>query len=63
MVIAEVVCSDEDCDAWFELAAEAWELELLVCDGCGCTLQVVNLSDAILVSPQLLPAPVLRLAA
>ena len=41
-----LICSDEDCavevEAWGELA----EVELLVCEGCACTLQVLSVSEA-----------------
>ncbi|MBN1529997.1 MAG: hypothetical protein JW895_13115 [Thermoleophilaceae bacterium] len=41
-----LICSDEDCavevEAWGELA----DVELLVCEGCGCTLQVLSVSEA-----------------
>ena len=46
MFHVSLICSDEDCavevEAWGELA----EVELLVCDGCGCTLQVLSVSEA-----------------
>jgi hypothetical protein len=41
-----LICSDEDCaveiEAWGDLA----ELELLVCDGCDCMMQVIAVSEA-----------------
>ena len=46
MFHVSLICSDEACavevEAWGELA----EVELLVCDGCGCTLQVLSVSEA-----------------
>ena len=44
MFHAILICSDEACaeevDAWGELE----ELDLLVCEGCGCVLQVLSVS-------------------
>jgi hypothetical protein len=42
--LAEVICSDDRCDLVSEAIGEFHELELLVCEGCGCCLQVVALS-------------------
>ena len=44
MFLAEVICSDDGCDHVSEAIGEFDELELLVCEGCGCCLQVVALS-------------------
>ncbi len=42
--IAELICSDDACELTLEVPGGLAELELLVCDGCGCCLQVVSLS-------------------
>ena len=57
MLIAELLCSDEECAVTVEVVAEDLEeLELLVCDECECTLQTLSISEAELVEPAL-PAP------
>jgi hypothetical protein len=68
MFHVSLICSDADCavevDAWGELA----EVELLVCDGCGCTLQVLSVSEAapagatLVRLPRQAPAPTRRAA-
>ena len=44
MFLAELICSDEDCGETIEAIVSPDELELLVCDGCGCCLQTVAVS-------------------
>ena len=44
MFLAELICSDENCGAAIEAVGSPDELELLVCDGCGCCMQVVAVS-------------------
>ena len=44
MLIAELICSDEHCELVLEASGELAELDLLVCNDCGCCLQVVSLS-------------------
>ena len=44
MFMAELICSDEHCELVVEAFGELAELDLLVCDDCGCCLQVVSLS-------------------
>jgi Pyruvate/2-oxoacid:ferredoxin oxidoreductase delta subunit len=61
MVLAELVCSDDACDLTVEVVAEEHELDVLVCDGCGCCLQVVSLSEVELVAAMPPPTP-LRVA-
>ena len=47
MVIAELLCSDEDCAVTIEVLAESLEeLDALVCAGCECTLQTLSISEA-----------------
>ena len=63
MFHVSLICSDEDCavevEAWGELA----EVALLVCDGCGCTLQVLSVSEAAPVTGTLVQLPRRRRAA
>jgi hypothetical protein len=42
--LAEVICSDDGCDLVSEAIGVVHEFELLVCEGCGCCLQLVALS-------------------
>ena len=51
MILAELICSDDRCDLVLETVGELIELEALVCDDCGCCLQVVAISDVELVEP------------
>ncbi len=46
MFIAELICSDDACELTVEVPGNLVELELLVCDDCGCCLQVVSVSAA-----------------
>lgn len=47
MFYANLICTDEDCaveiEAWVERLAE---LDVLVCDGCECVLQVLAVAEA-----------------
>ena len=45
MFHVSLICSDEDCAVEVEAWGEPAEVELLVCDGCGCTLQVLAVSE------------------
>ena len=45
MLLALLICSDDDCEAVYEAWGDLEELEALSCD-CGCTLQVVRLTNA-----------------
>ncbi len=50
MVIAELLCSDEDCAVIVELVVESLEaLDALVCEDCECTLQTLSISHVELV--------------
>ena len=42
MFAAELLCSDEACAVVVEAVGELAELELLVCEDCGCTLQIAS---------------------
>jgi hypothetical protein len=47
---AVLICSDEDCAVEVEAWGEPADFDLLACDGCGCLLQVLEISEADLVS-------------
>ena len=50
MVIAELLCSDEDCAVAVEVVVGSLEeLDALVCEDCDCTLQTLSISEAELV--------------
>ena len=53
------MCSDEACALVVDAVGELAELELLVCDECGCTLQVTSVFE---VTEVCLPPPVEILA-
>jgi hypothetical protein len=47
MLAVTLVCSDERCD--HEVVEVVWSLDqvdLMVCDGCGCCLQAVGYAQA-----------------
>ena len=45
MLWVTLICSDNQCEYVVESAGELAELETMACD-CGCTLQVVKISEA-----------------
>jgi hypothetical protein len=46
MVGAEIICTDEGCAVTLDVVVEQLEaLELLACDDCGCTVQVLATWD------------------
>lgn len=52
MLVVTLTCSDEDCDHEFVEAVWSHEqVELMVCDGCGCCLQAVGYAEAVEVQP------------
>jgi len=56
MLAVTLTCSDSDCD--HEVVEVVWSLEqvdLMVCDGCGCCLQAVGYEDAVEVRPVIQP--------
>ncbi len=57
MFHAILICTDEDCAVEVEAWGELEELDLLVCDGCECVLQVLSLSES---SPASAPVVQLR---
>ena len=46
MLWVTLICSDGKCDYVVETAGELEELEAMACD-CGCTLQIVEVSEAV----------------
>jgi hypothetical protein len=50
MVHALLVCSDNDCPTELETAGTLEQLEELACD-CGCTLQLIAISEVEFVEP------------
>jgi hypothetical protein len=47
MLFARLICSDEDCAVVVEALADSLEdLDALLCDDCGCTLQVLGVAGA-----------------
>jgi len=44
MLLALLICSDDDCDAVYEAWGDLDELEALACD-CGCTLQLISFEN------------------
>jgi hypothetical protein len=57
MFHAILICSDEDCAVEVEAWGELHELDLLLCDGCDCVLQVLSLSESEPASAPLLELP------
>ncbi len=51
VIYAELICSDDSCELVLETVSELIELEALVCEDCGCCLQVVAISDVELAEP------------
>jgi hypothetical protein len=61
MFHAVLICSDEECALEVEAWGEPAELDLLLCEGCGCMLQVLEISEAAPVAAA--PAAILARAA
>jgi len=51
MFHVSLICSDEGCAAEVQAWGELDDVELLVCDGCGCLLQVVAVGEAAPATP------------
>jgi hypothetical protein len=52
MVGAEIICTDEHCAVTVDVVAESLEqLELLACEDCGCTIQVLATWDVVELRP------------
>lgn len=56
MIGAEIICTDESCAVTIDVVVES--LELLACDDCGCTIQVLATWDVVELRPA---APVVSL--
>jgi hypothetical protein len=46
MLYVVLVCSDDRCDVAYEGWCEAEELEQLLCEECGCTLEAIAFAEA-----------------
>jgi hypothetical protein len=40
-----LICTDIACAEEFEAWGELYDLEALLCEGCGCVLQVIAVSE------------------
>jgi hypothetical protein len=59
MIGAEILCTDEHCAVTIDVVAESTgALELLACDDCGCTTQVLAVWEVVELRPA---APVTQL--
>jgi NMD protein affecting ribosome stability and mRNA decay len=48
MIGAETICTDEACAVTVDVVVESLtELELRVCDGCGCSMHTVAVWEAV----------------
>lgn len=52
VLLATLICSDEDCDLYFEVCGTPEELDSLVCESCECTLQAVGWAEVTLIDPR-----------
>jgi hypothetical protein len=50
MVYALLICSDDECENELETTGTLEELDRLACD-CGCTLQLIAVSEVEFVEP------------
>ena len=46
MLLAILICSDEDCDATIEEVGSLDELDGVLCAGCDCLMQIVAIEEA-----------------
>jgi hypothetical protein len=46
MLYAVLTCSDGECDIAYEAWGEPGDLEALVCEDCGCALEIVAFANA-----------------
>ena len=52
MIGAELICTDESCAVTVDVAVSSLEdLELLACDDCGCTTQVLAVWEVVELHP------------
>jgi hypothetical protein len=67
MLYAILICTDESCAEEFEAWGELEDLDDMVCEGCGCTLQPLAYSEVsystIVAFPRRTPHVQLRSAA
>ena len=48
MIGAELICTDESCAVRVDVTVESLDhLELLACDDCGCTTEVLAVWDVV----------------
>ncbi len=59
MFLAELICSDEECELTLEAVDHLVQLELLVCEDCDCCLQIVSISSLEAVELEAPPEPAL----
>jgi hypothetical protein len=54
MLYVALVCSDESCDATYEVCCELEDLDGLTCESCDCVLQAVAFAevDELIVRPR-----------
>ncbi len=45
MFLAELICSDDECGLILQALGSLEDLELLVCEDCGCCQQIVSVSE------------------
>jgi hypothetical protein len=57
MLYAVLICTDESCAEEFEAWGELGDFDVMACDGCGCTLQAIELSEVSLSTVVAFPAP------
>ena len=47
MLYALLICTDEACAEEFEAWGEIEDFDDMVCEGCGCTLQSLNVWEVV----------------
>jgi hypothetical protein len=46
VLVATLICSDGDCDLYYEAYGTPEELDSLLCESCGCLMQPVSWAEA-----------------
>jgi hypothetical protein len=46
MLYATLLCTDEDCAETVEVWGELDALTLVLCDGCDCLMQIIDVSES-----------------
>jgi hypothetical protein len=46
VLLATLICTDGDCDLYYEAWGSPEELDSLVCESCGCVLQAISWAEA-----------------